>query len=118
MLCVLCQLWSCGYQYIDQEAVLTIVVWKCYSTCPDLLIDLSYLILKICCMCVCGGSPLVGVDISGTNWCWHANTNLELGLSVTNGINTWHAYVYRVLGFTLHANSVFFHIISALALSS
>ena len=55
-----------------------------------------------------GGSPLVGVDISGTNWCWHANTNLELDLSFTDGINTWHAHIYLVMGFTLHTHNVFF----------
>ena len=97
---------------------LQLVVWKCYSTCPDLLIDLSHLILKICCMCVCGGSPLVDLVISGTDWCWHANTNLELDLSFTDGINTWYAHIYWVLGFTLHANHVLFHIIYTLALSS
>ena len=96
-----------GTNPLIRKHSLQLVVWKCYSTCPDLLIDLSHLILKLCCMCVCGGSPLVGVDISGTNWCWHANTNLELDLSVTDGINTWHGYVYWVLGFTLHANNVF-----------
>ena len=55
-----------------------------------------------------GGSPLVDLVISGNDWCWHANTNLELNLSVTDGINTWYAYIYWVLGFTLHANNVFF----------
>ena len=54
---------------------------------------------------------MVGVDISGTNWCWHANTDEELDLSFTDGINTWYAYIYWVMGFTLHANNVFFHII-------
>ena len=55
-----------------------------------------------------GGSPLVGLVISGTDWCLHANTNLELHLSVTDGSNAWYAHIYWVLGCTLHANNVFF----------
>ena len=64
-------------------------------------------------MCVGGGSPLVDLVTSGTDWCWHANTNLEFEfvLSFTDGINAWYAHIYWVLGFTLHANNVFVHII-------
>ena len=58
-----------------------------------------------------GGSPPVDLVISGTDWCWHPNTNLELHLSVTDGSNAWYAHIYWVLGFTLHANNVFFHIL-------
>ena len=58
-----------------------------------------------------GGSPPVDLVISGTDWCWCANTDQELDLSLTDGVNTWHGYIYWVLGFTLHANNVFFHII-------
>ena len=100
-----------GTDQLIRKHSLQLVVWKCYSTCSDLLINLSHLILKICCMCVGGGSPLVGLVISGTVWCWHANTNLEFVLSFTDGINAWYAHIYWVLGFILHANNVFFHII-------
>ena len=44
-----------GTNQLIRKHSLQLVVWKCYSTCPDLLIDLSHLILKICCMCVGGG---------------------------------------------------------------
>ena len=44
-----------GTDQLIRKHSLQLVFWKCYSTCPDLLIDLSHLILKICCMCVCWG---------------------------------------------------------------
>ena len=44
-----------GTNSLIGKRTLQFVVWKYYSTCPNLLIDLSCLILKICCMCVCGG---------------------------------------------------------------
>ena len=97
-----------GTDQLIRKHSLQLVVWKCYSTCSDLLIDFSHLILKYVACVFVGGSPLVGVDISGTNWCWHANTDKELDPSFTDGINTWHAYIYWVMGFTLHANNVFF----------
>ena len=43
-----------------------------------------------------GGSPPVGLVISGTNWCWCADTDKEAHLSFTDGINTWHAQIYCV----------------------
>ena len=103
-----CYVLFVSYGHVDTDQLirkhsLQLVVWKCYSTCPDLLIDLSHLILKYVACVLVGGSPLVDLVISGTNWCWHPNTNLELNLSVTDGINTWYAYIYWVLGFTLHA---------------
>ena len=44
-----------GTDPLIRKHSLQIVVWKCYSTCPNLFIDISHLILKICCMYVCGG---------------------------------------------------------------
>ena len=44
-----------GMNQLIRKHSLHLVVWISYSTCPNLLIDLSHLILKICCMWVCGG---------------------------------------------------------------
>ena len=46
---------------------------------------------EICHMCVVGYSPLVNLVISGTDWCWCTDTDKELHLSFTDGVNTWHA---------------------------
>ena len=84
-----------GTDQLIRKHSLQLVVWKCYSTCPDLLIDLSHLNTKnMLHVCSWGGSPLVDLVISGTNWCWHANTNLEFDLSVTDGSNAWYAHIY------------------------
>ena len=44
-----------GTDLLMRKHSLQLVVWKYYITCPNLIIELSHLILKICCMCVCGG---------------------------------------------------------------
>ena len=44
-----------GTNLLIRKHSLQLVVWKCYITCPNLINELSHLILKICCMCVSGG---------------------------------------------------------------
>ena len=70
-----------GTNLLIRKHSLQLVVWKCYSACPDLLIDLSHLILKYVACVLVEGSPLVDLDISGTDWCWCVNTDVELDLS-------------------------------------
>ena len=97
-----------GTNPLIRKNSLQLVVWKCYSTCPNLLIDLSHLRQKYVACVFVGGSPPVGLDIPGTDWWCCANTDQKLDLSFTDGVTTWHAYMYWMLGFTLHVNNVFF----------
>ena len=108
MLCVVCQLWSCGYQSIDLEVLLTTCCLEMLLHMPRSVNGPWHLILKYVACVLVRGSPPVGFVISSTDWCWYGNTDQELDLSFTDGINTWHAYIYWVLGFTLHAKNVFF----------
>ena len=54
-MCCLSAMVIWGTNSLIRKHSLCPVGWKCYSTCPNLLIDLSHLIVKIYCMCVCGG---------------------------------------------------------------
>ena len=55
-----CQLWSCwvpigvGALTLIRKHTLQLVVWRCHSAYPHLLIDHTHPITKICCMCLCG----------------------------------------------------------------
>ena len=55
VMCCLPAMVMWGTNLLIRKHSLQHVVWKYYSTCPNLLIDLSHLIPKICCMCICGG---------------------------------------------------------------
>ena len=70
-----------GTDSLIRKHSLQIVVWKCYSTFPSLLIDLSHLILKYVACVFVGDSPPVNLDISGTDWCWCANIGEKLHLN-------------------------------------
>ena len=54
-----------------------------------------------------GGSPTVGLVISGTNWCWCTDTDKEAHLSFLLMELILGMPTYIVLDFTLHANKVF-----------
>ena len=83
-----CQLWSCrvpigvGVLTLIRKHTLQLVVWKCHSACPDLLIlTILTLILKYVTCVFVGGSPPVHSVILGTNWCWCVDTDKEAHLS-------------------------------------
>ena len=108
-----CQLWSCWVQIgvsvltLIRKHTLQLVVWRCHSACPHLLVNHTHPnaknMLHVCLWVV---HPPVDLVISGTDWCWCADNDKEAHLSFTDGINTWHAHIF-VLDFTLHANNVF-----------
>ena len=86
-MCLFCQLWSCwvpigvGMVTLITKHTLQPVCLEMPPCMPrSIHIDHTHLNTKMCCMCV-GGSLLLDLVISGTDWCWYANTDKELHLS-------------------------------------
>ena len=75
VICVFCQLWSSlvpigvGALTLIRKHTLQLVVWKCLSACPDLvmLTMFTHILTYVACVSV-GDSPPVDLVISGTDW--------------------------------------------------